>query len=870
MKRGLPFSIWVIAAFIAANAYGQPMVIGSVPDGARDFTSIGSLVYFNTNSGLYRTDGTESGTIFLANVTNARNFLELNGHVYFLATHPTLDLSLFRSDGTPAGTELLVAMDGIEILGKNSEYVFFSARFGVMGRELYRTYEGQGGILVKDINPGPGDGVASPAANSAVVLNDELFFSADDGVHGIELWKTDGSESGTTMVADVNSGSGNGVSPGGPFAVFDGKVFFRGVDDTYGGELWATDGTTVGTDLFQDLVPGSDGVNHLEFLSEHDGQLYFFQYDGLISWDPVHLWVTDGTPGAANEVEEVCDACRYDHRLVTYMNKLYFFMKLAEQTNNLWGTDGTAAGTESIFTQFTDGEVPFFDVVNDYMIFYLTSQGHNLTLYRSDGSAPTPFWTFNSAGDITRYISLAKVDDLLFFADHAGPGDMYGNAIDPEDSYQLLQTDGDSVVALRDIFDMSFKNTANVTNYEEKVMFTTRSDEGDLTLWFYDPSEYVHSFTVVNADTDEDIGILRDGDVFVKPEGLNINVRYNTINTPGSVVFRHQGKVVRRENEAPFSIRGDYSGNYLVWEGAVPGQHTIQATPYSGPNGTGEAGDPLIVSFTIQEGNMCIAAGAISYEKWNGVSGTEVSRIPVDSEPSFTTNLVSFEAPMNLGTNYGARIRGYICVPQTGNYTFWIASNDHGELWLSTDEDPANKERIAWLNRASYIREWELYSTQRSMPIHLEAGRQYYIEALHKQGAGSDHVAVGWQLPNGMLERPIAGNRLSPFVDADMAVARLASTATTPEWLEGINVYPNPATGNDERLTVAGFKGMERMIGTDVEILNMTGEVVFRDRIACEGNCDSYSLETGRLVPGMYFIIFKTEDSRFSKRLLFR
>jgi len=106
-------------------------------------------------------------------------------------------------------------------------------------------------------------------------------------------------------------------------------------------------------------------------------------------------------------------------------------------------------------------------------------------------------------------------------------------------------------------------------------------------------------FTIVNADTDEDIQPLEDGDVFVKPEGTNINIRYDAINNPGSVRFLHQNKPVRLENAPPFSLRGDYNGNYLPWAGAVPGQHRIDATPYAGDRGQGPAGPTLTVNFTI-------------------------------------------------------------------------------------------------------------------------------------------------------------------------------------------------------------------------------------------------------------------------------
>ncbi|MEL6650459.1 MAG: PA14 domain-containing protein, partial [Bacteroidota bacterium] len=54
-----------------------------------------------------------------------------------------------------------------------------------------------------------------------------------------------------------------------------------------------------------------------------------------------------------------------------------------------------------------------------------------------------------------------------------------------------------------------------------------------------------------------------------------------------------------------------------------------------------------------------------------------------------TSLLPIFEIPVNSGNTYGARVRGYICPPTTGNYSFWIASDDKGELWLSTDDNPA-------------------------------------------------------------------------------------------------------------------------------------------------------------------------------------
>ncbi|MES2284147.1 MAG: metallophosphoesterase [Bacteroidota bacterium] len=170
------------------------------------------------------------------------------------------------------------------------------------------------------------------------------------------------------------------------------------------------------------------------------------------------------------------------------------------------------------------------------------------------------------------------------------------------------------------------------------------------------------------------------------------------------------------------------------------------------------------VSFTPSEAvATCTSLGTITRELWANVTGYSVANIPVNSTPTSSSQLTSFEEPLSFGDNYGSRIKGYICAPLTGNYIFWIASDDNSELWLSTNDNPANKIKIASVSGYTSSRQWTKYASQQSLPISLTAGLKYYIEALHKEGSQGDNCAVGWQLPNGTLERPIQGNRLSPF-----------------------------------------------------------------------------------------------------------
>lgn len=164
--------------------------------------------------------------------------------------------------------------------------------------------------------------------------------------------------------------------------------------------------------------------------------------------------------------------------------------------------------------------------------------------------------------------------------------------------------------------------------------------------------------------------------------------------------------------------------------------------------------------------------GSILRECWNDISGITISTLTDNtnfpSNPTEKTYLTDyFEAPTNWNDNYGTRIRGFVHPPETGNYIFWIAGDDHCELWLSTDDKQANKQVIAWHEGYTASRAWTTYTTQQSGAIHLEAGKRYYIEALHKEGTSNDNLAVGWQLPGSTYERPIPASRLSPVLDDD-------------------------------------------------------------------------------------------------------
>jgi hypothetical protein len=160
----------------------------------------------------------------------------------------------------------------------------------------------------------------------------------------------------------------------------------------------------------------------------------------------------------------------------------------------------------------------------------------------------------------------------------------------------------------------------------------------------------------------------------------------------------------------------------------------------------------------------CSATGSITREYWYGNGGMLISSIPVNDPPTSVSSLNTLDIKGDTSDNYGDRIRGYICAPATGSYTFWIAGDDAAELWLSANDGPADKVKIAYVSSWTNYREWNKFSSQQSVPIALQSGKKYYIEVLHKEASGGDHVSVGWQLPDGTYERPVPGMRLSPYI----------------------------------------------------------------------------------------------------------
>lgn len=251
------------------TASGTFMVADIIPGSGSGapggFTHTNNLLYFTagTGSSLWRSDGTSAGTYSIGSFQIVTNLTGFNGNVYFSADVNNSGQELWKSNGTAAGTQLLKDLNGVFGASLPCNFhatpniLYFMANTND-GWELWKTTGSNAStVQVKDINPGGASGVLSvySVANAGHIGN-TLYFSANDGVTGYQLWKSDGTDTGTVRISNLP----NGVDQNGAFPVVNGKVLVNNYASEF---FWQYDPVT---DIFDE--------------SSYPSRIYFNSYAG--------------------------------------------------------------------------------------------------------------------------------------------------------------------------------------------------------------------------------------------------------------------------------------------------------------------------------------------------------------------------------------------------------------------------------------------------------------------------------------------------------------------------------------------------------------------------------------------------------------
>ncbi|MBC7817675.1 MAG: hypothetical protein IAG10_12350, partial [Planctomycetaceae bacterium] len=399
--------LWKSDGTTAGTVRVKDINVGSGGAYPSELTNVGGTLFFTADDGirgqaLWKSDGTTEGTVLVKDFFGGlgivgANFLVNVGGTLFFRTDNRFDGELWKSDGTEAGT---VQVKDINPGGVSSNLyplasiggtLFFAADDGTHGSELWKT-DGTttGTVLVKDIREGAGTGVFGTASRlNTAVVGSTLFFEANDGINGPELWKSDGSEAGTVLVKDIQEGDGPTYLS--YLTNVDGTLFFSANDGVNGRELWKSDGSEAGTVLVKDIDADNPiffGSNPQE-LFNFGGTLFFSANDSLAGRE---LWKSDGTESGTVLVKEIRPQPfgglgSYPGEFTVHNGELFFSASDGSPGSELWKTDGTEEGTVNVPANIAENEILTVEM--------LTSVGSILLFRASDGTNGYELWRSN-------------------------------------------------------------------------------------------------------------------------------------------------------------------------------------------------------------------------------------------------------------------------------------------------------------------------------------------------------------------------------------------------------------------------------------------------------------------------------------------
>ena len=522
---------------------------------------------------LWVSDGTVLGTMPLANIrsgaasSNPRDALLFDGEAYFLATGESGRNELWKSDGTPGGTQFVFGPSNlslVQLYASAADRLYFSASDAVHGREIWST-DGTalGTYLSRDIRAGDQSGVQLLFFQRHQTFDSVLYFQADDGLAGPELWRSDGTEEGTFLLSDIFS-STDSSNPHN-FESVNGTTLFWADDGTHGSELWATDGTVSGTQMLLDTWPGSfSGDRYNNYIRMNGARGFFVGRD---------LWKTDGTENGTALVTTVGQGSNDFMWAILEIGGehglFHVFPANAPEEWQLWRTDGTADGTEMIysFTRYPDQLFGSLIMWIGGIGYFVADDGiHGRELWRTNGTTEGTMLVKDIYPG-TQSSQIFNIWELNGWAVFSADDGVHGG--------ELWRSDGteEGTVLVKDMTpgtDSAFPDSFGQPSPQGRMLLSVYGANGglfdDVTLWITDGTE-----SGTQPITVPDIGYFRgvlssilldDGWMFSADDGIH---GWESWKTDGSSVGTQLFKdfVPGPESSTPIWM-ADYGESVLI------------------------------------------------------------------------------------------------------------------------------------------------------------------------------------------------------------------------------------------------------------------------------------------------------------------
>jgi ELWxxDGT repeat protein len=322
---------------------------------------------------------------------------------------------------------------------------------------------------------------ASTGFDELTVFDGDVYFRANDGSHGWELWRYDPDTDSATLVADIFPGAGNSSDPS-YLTVFDGDLYFRASDGEYGQELWRYDPDTDSATLAADIWSGSNG-SYPEYMTVFDGDLYFRAYDGVHGQE---LWRYDPDTNSATLAADIWPGSNGSSPayLTVFDGDLYFGANAGFYGQELWryDPDTDSATLAAEIWPDTNGSYPEYLTVLDGDLYFRANDGANgqeLWRYDPDTDSATlaaEIWS-ETNGSYPEYLTVFD-------------GDLYFGANDGVHGKELWRydPDTDSATLAADIWSGSNGSSPEyLTVFGGDLYFEANDGAHGQELWRYDP-----------------------------------------------------------------------------------------------------------------------------------------------------------------------------------------------------------------------------------------------------------------------------------------------------------------------------------------------------------------------------------------------